>query len=360
MKNTNAEALYEYLKKKLKSKKPLHEKISAWNAKQTFDFRLSRVDDVARFAALYSDYVLIHDPFSSINVHLPDDDFENNVRYELLIAITLLLYLKPLVEKGIIGFASSEFHFCDECYQRYIKDMEFIKYKNKINSVLEQRILNEVTFQAVIYDDEPQIRAQGPEDLVSHGATRLLISGNSDDDLSKLVVKRAASKKSPFLSQKEIQKFGILNSLAGPIMSDLTIQNYYSEMYGVQYISDSEVDFELLSTMNHSKVNTLSNALAEGLSHSVPYLSDVEISKLLELREKEGESFNVYRDSFSKAIQSVDEPNADNIKQIFNDTVRPEINNIELTIRNSRKLLWGSLTTDFCNKKVTKYAIIKA
>jgi len=323
MKNTNAEALYEYLKKKLKSKKPLHEKISAWNAKQTFDFvmeckellptqeekstsifdfvansslsggrfpclgpecRLSRVDDVARFAALYSDYVLIHDPFSSINVHLPDDDFENNVRYELLIAITLLLYLKPLVEKGIIGFASSEFHFCDECYQRYIKDMEFIKYKNKINSVLEQRILNEVTFQAVIYDDEPQIRAQGPEDLVSHGATRLLISGNSDDDLSKLVVKRAASKKSPFLSQKEIQKFGILNSLAGPIMSDLTIQNYYSEMYGVQYISDSEVDFELLSTMNHSKVNTLSNALAEGLSHSVPYLSDVEISKLLELR----------------------------------------------------------------------------
>ncbi len=36
----------------------------------------------------------------------------------------------------------------------------------------------------------------------------------------------------------------------------------------------------------------------------------------------------------------------ESLRKAFNDTVRPELNNIELTIKNSRKLLWGSLAKD--------------
>jgi len=384
MKNTNIEAFYEHIKKKLWSKKPFYEVIDGWNPKEFSDFfvecrellptseltstsifdfvansslsggrhpcispecRLSSVDTLARFASLYSDSVLIHDPFATIFPHsqIEDIDIESRVKSELVIAIAKLIQLEPLIQKGIIGFASSEYHFCEECYQTHIKDLEFERNRDNINSVLKQRILREVDFKAVISDGMPVIEVNGPEDIVNHGVSILLLSGN--DAFSEFVIKKATRKSSLF-SKKELQKYALVETLVDPIMSDLTIQSYYSEVYGTQYVTDNEVDFDILSTLNSSKVNTLSAALAEGFSHSVPYLSDIEISRLLELREKEGESFNVYRDSFSKAIQSVTDPDIDKVRQAFNDIVRPDLNNIELTIKNSRKLLWGSVTKD--------------
>jgi hypothetical protein len=386
MKDTNIDTFYEHLEKNIGfPKKRPDEVIVNWNLTETMDFvfkckellptsvknstsmfdfvansslsgarypcigfecRLSRVDTLSRFASLYSDSVLIHDPFSSINPNHQIEDFENHVKYELLLAIATLLHLKPLVRKGIVGFASSEFHFCQDCYQTHIKDMVFERNKSKISTLLKERILREVSFKAIISHDTPVIEAEGPEDLVNHGSVLLLLSENSGDELLELAGRKANAKNSSFFSKKDVQKYRLFSAFVSPVIADLTIQNYYSELHGTQYVTDNEVDFALLSTANHSRVNRLSNALAEGLSHSVPYLADIEISKLLELREKEGESFNVYRDSFSEAIRLSEEPNADKIRQVFDDIVRPELNNINLTIKNSQKLLWGALTKD--------------
>lgn len=60
----------------------------------------------------------------------------------------------------------------------------------------------------------------------------------------------------------------------------------------------------------------------------------------------EGESFSVYRDSLTFALQSITESDVGKVQQAFDDLVRPELNNIELAIKNSRKLLWGSLAHD--------------
>lgn len=379
----SAKAFFEHLNKKNLSEKSFEEVVAKWTPTQIIDFiieskallptdkaasdsifdfiansslsggrhpcvakscRLSRVDSLARFASLYSDSVLIQDPFPSVK---SDSQYtsvkESFLKYDLITTIGILYKLRPLIEKGIIGFAASEFHFCRDCYERYIRDIGFDNTKSKIYKILEHKFLYEVNYKVVVRDNFPVIEATGPEELVEHGQAYRIPVG---EKLLQAVSKHEKTGKNLLFSKRKVKESGLLDSDINPIISDIVLQNFYSELYHTQYITDHELDLELIGAANATDVNILSNSLIKGFAHSIPYLSDIEVSQLLKLRDVEGEAFNVYRDSFTQAIKSVSGPNAQKVKQAFDDIVRPELNNIELAIKNSRKLLWGSLTQD--------------
>lgn len=79
--------------------------------------RLDRLDSLAQFAALYADRVLIPDPFFHLlEQHSHDVD---SVREELWVHVAALYIFRPLMQAGIVEFASSEHrHICVDCYEK--------------------------------------------------------------------------------------------------------------------------------------------------------------------------------------------------------------------------------------------------
>ncbi|MCX6039004.1 MAG: hypothetical protein NTW99_14200 [Chloroflexi bacterium] len=89
-----------------------------------------------------------------------------------------------------------------------------------------------------------------------------------------------------------------------------------------------------------------SRALIDGFSHDIPYISNVPINKLIELRQKEGEAFEVYRDALNRALMQIDDSSVPRARQVFSDTVLPELHKINNAIKNSRKLLKRSIAQE--------------
>ncbi|MEG0486215.1 MAG: hypothetical protein RR576_12290, partial [Oscillospiraceae bacterium] len=65
------------------------------------------------------------------------------------------------------------------------------------------------------------------------------------------------------------------------------------------------------------------------------------------LRCQDGESFKVYRDSINKLLANISTYDSKDIANFQRDVIIPEINKMDLTIKNSRKAILGSTAFDF-------------
>jgi hypothetical protein len=301
--------------------------------------RLKHVDQLARFAALYADQVLIHDPFeyygkvSEADVH---------VRKSLSDDLRVLYYLRPLLENGLISLATRTWHYCAEHYDEAIVKTKLLERLEKAEKALVRRFTRDAK---VILDTSmirPVFKIVGPDELIEHGATYRF------SDAAQKLSDMLEARQNHVLTKKEIKKYHIFDGTASTIIHDIFIQNLYARN-GFHYLTDREVDFDVIKAVNDIDTNQLNKAILEGLSHTVPFIHDVKLESLMKLRKNEGESFQVYRDSLNELLKSLSDEDIRNskiLKQAFNDSIRPELNKIDLTVKNSKKLLYGSIKQD--------------
>jgi hypothetical protein len=94
--------------------------------------RLAKAAQLARFAALYADTLLVRNPFEwypraeivtdqhgdqrQIGRDLEPQDFANQgLRQHLIDDIRLVLFFQPIIEAGLAGFTKSALHWCPRC-----------------------------------------------------------------------------------------------------------------------------------------------------------------------------------------------------------------------------------------------------
>lgn len=314
---------------------------------QKYVCRLNNLERLARFSALYADTVLIRDPFE---VHKNQkDELEpyalQLLRDDVIISLELIYYLRPLIDNGVVGFARSNFHLCRDCFLEGI-GLDNEEYQHKISQAkahLKVKYANEAKFTLKTNQKSRtlQLHVEAPEYLINHSSLWV-----SSPKIQSMFQKPNFMHKPYQLSKGELLASKVLDHLINPLVSDIFVQNYYANVYHTQYISDREIEIEVMNVINEEEITDINNKMMQTLSHSLPYIDDVDISKLVNLRKEEGESFRVYRDAIKQALDEIDKSSTKSMRQAFEDVVRPEINNIELTIKNSRKLLWDSLRKD--------------
>jgi hypothetical protein len=138
----------------------------------------------------------------------------------------------------------------------------------------------------------------------------------------------------------------IIDHYVHPILDDVLLHNWYSNRYGCNYLTAREIDLNLISNINDENTNGASLALSKAFGHSLPMIENISIDGLLKLRTEEAEAFHVYRDALSKGLETAGCTDGKLYQQIFDDIVRPEVNKIDSTIKNSRKLLKESIRQD--------------
>jgi hypothetical protein len=186
----------------------------------------------------------------------------------------------------------------------------------------------------------PYLLVTAPETLLEHGESVMeLLPSNP-------LIKKLKGRKFYDIDAKSKWADEIIDHYVHPILDDVLLHNWYSNRYGCNYLTAREIDLNLISNINDENTNGASLALSKAFGHSLPMIENISIDGLLKLRTEEAEAFHVYRDALSKGLETAGCTDGKLYQQIFDDIVRPEVNKIDSTIKNSRKLLKESIRQD--------------
>jgi len=112
------------------------------------------------------------------------------------------------------------------------------------------------------------------------------------------------------------------------------------------YITSRDLDFELMQAINDVDVARRSKTILSSFAHELAFVGNVDVSKLVHLRNEDGEAFRLYRHALSSALNSSSREDEGHVRQLFCDEVLPHIDAINLTLKNSKKLFLRSAARD--------------
>jgi hypothetical protein len=130
------------------------------------------------------------------------------------------------------------------------------------------------------------------------------------------------------------------------IIDDISTQNAAANRFNCQYITDRSIDLELMDIVSDRNARAFNRAAADALSHPLAFIDNVPLERLLKIRKRDGEAFLVYRDAMRKILAQARGKTSMELREAFEEEIRPELNKIELLLKNARRLTAVSTLTD--------------
>ena len=294
--------------------------------------RFQRTESLITFAALYADEVYIQQPFEGIALREPSSIREVD-RHNLVAGIYTYRLLRPLIEKGVVKYAHDLNPFCDHHHATIAKPLaNKIDLKSQALKAEITRLLLEtcsVTFNQT-NRHSPSFEISGPEGVIEHGTMHF----HAYRPMPSIF--RRFQKKGPTykLSKSEVEDSGVLGMVVNPIVRDIMLQEWHTALNGTSYLCDNPAHIALVSRVNSDAFAANSAAFSNALKHNLPQVYSRDLTKLLELRDREGEAFVVYRDKLRKLMQGASSWNEKEVSRVFRDDVLPEINGLKKRIHD--------------------------
>ena len=293
-------------------------------------------NNLLRFATLYSSRTYMWEPFTK---HLDWMDFSDFGRHILANDIMTILLYKKAVLSNILVLVRENFHFCSHCYSKNLVNsgstsinlFETLKeqtrkiYKENCNYILTPHSDPRFDDKYII-----EIDSKDPK-YTFHKPTTAFY------ELSNKQIEKVVRRKSKKIYKNEINKFPHILSHSDDIANKIVMQNYLSELTNSHFLTPNEVDMEIINSVNSKSKNTEHFNILESLNHAVPYISELPISDIIELREKDNESFVNYRYEIQKLYKELKADDTLNAKEYFGDIIRPKLNEIDQTVKNFKK-----------------------
>lgn len=322
----------------------------------SLECRKKKLNQLASFASLYADEVYIQNPFESIHLN-HHGTFREVERQEVLAGIANYFYLKPIINSGIVKYASLNQNFCTNHSETIAKPLsESIHRKeDRLVEALESYLLKNCEVIYGIKDgvrDHPFFEVRGPEEFIEHG----VVYFHPHAPVPSIFENLYGNKLPHVLSTQEVLSSGILDNIIGPIVNDLSAQEWHSTLVGTSYLCDNQAKIKLASKINSKAYSANSSAFENGLKHHLPAIYSNDLSVILDLRNKEEEAFSVYRDNLNKFMKASKSWSDKEVSSVFQDQILPEVNLINKKVKDwkvgvresiSQKLLFGTATASF-------------
>ena len=329
--------------------------------------RLENVAQLARFAALYADTLLIRNPFEKypgpmimmaesgavqeVGRHLEPQDLANpRIRQRFVDDVKLTLFLQPLFIAGVVDFCTSSLHWCPSCVRILADRGELAKLIDEPDEVAWQRRIAKIVKRI-----EELFLKRGTTLVHHHGdhshATVFLPAGVLEYDEMQVTLELPAhiARKASEPIRLGLRDARMLRLFAGEIdriVDDISTQNAAANRFNCQYITDRSIDLELMDVVSNRDARAFNRASADALSHPLSFIDQVPLERLLKVRKNDGEAFLVYRDAVRKLLSEAHGKTSKELREAFDDEIRPELNRIDLLLKNARKLTAVSTLTD--------------
>ncbi len=299
--------------------------------------KINSIQSLARNAILYADTIYLQNPFER---YLKYKEFNEKTKDDLIV----LNSIRDLLKEGVFKIAISKVHYCHDCYEKFQENylQPFEWNLNTVEPLITDYLIKNIDFYLHWDYENIGIELSGNNDLLNHPMVINFLK-----HVPKNLEKKAKKGERIKLGSADVKKSGIPYYLLDEIQRNLSIQDYYSTYYSCHVLTDREFDKKLIKLINKDiyEQNNRQNEILKNLNHIVPFIVEIPIDKLLKLRKNEGESFQVYRDKINSIVKS-DIITSQDSKQLYLDEIRPELNKMNLTIKNNKKALWGNVQSN--------------
>lgn len=311
--------------------------------------RHKKLLELARYAALYSDKVFIHNFISDYSPtfgHPPKKD-SIDLRKKIYDDLNLFLSIKPLIEHGIIIPFIPQGHFCLGCLTEQTFGLNARKKLKIILKRLSDEIFDNTEVEFYIDDHRNFLKYRTEKEYFENKDQYVhLNSVPNAIKNSAYILKKAKRGKVVNLSQNLKHKIAFHKELSKDLVYKLVRQISISEMLGTAYLTHRSFDARLLNYITDSNDQLNNNLLsAKHFQTIVPFVNDVSIKNLLKLRARENESFIEFRNAINQAILSctTSELNEREAKKIYSDIIAPKLAALDKKVNEAKRDITKSL-----------------
>ncbi len=295
--------------------------------------RVNNLYDFATFCALYAQRAYIPNPFEHVYERLNNGfEFASETAVMVFVNqiagdIAVMFNFKPLLDQGILRINPQVKAFCNEHWEQHVREAETFQQKMKVLDPILIRTLNEhVRFELgrdktiVVQDPERYTNMETfdfikfPENLVPY-------------------LRRAPH----IFSAKEVEKLGIWEAIVVPAVNEVIFQKYSMFKQDAAYLTSYGLEKDIINGLNSYSDEVRSKELFDALVHELPFVSNVTIESLVQLRSREAEAFEVYRDQFSSIIRNLRDKkiSAVEAREIVQAEINPHLHKIDQLIKNN-------------------------
>ena len=295
--------------------------------------RLKAANDLAQFAAFYSEKVFINNGLRSVANGHGHKDLEV-LRHAFRDELEVLLTLRPLIDSGIVvPVTLTDDPVCFHCLGKSVLESSDTKKFDRAMQMLAKRYQAEVSI-AIECDEEDDIylHIKGDEDLVEHGSLTLHF-GKIDDieGISPRLVSQLKRNGFAELPGTLRTKMRVDKRLAHEAFNDIGLEMAVSQSLGSSVVTNHPIDVEVLKEfIQTNELNRRNSIIEQHLTCMVPYLNSVSVAELLELRNAENDAFVSFRHVFAKAMDDQIKNSGDaftesDAEKIYRDIIQPEL-----------------------------------
>ena len=307
------------------------------------DHRLQTAQNLSQYAALYSDKVFIYNFLAEHVAHRENHVEEDELKGDVYSDLTVIAYLRPLIESGRIVPITPPEEFCPRCFEAGTKSSE--QKRKATRRWLRDRYLNEIEVKLEQTGDRFGFILEGSDLLLEHG-TAAWLRKTLPKGFKKVVPNLAARLRRGeriTLSKGAKRVAKVHQMSADEVLRNVFFELLCAHCLGSSFLTERPLDIDIRNRLSNDNTLAKRNSLVqEHLTALVPFLSSVRIKDLIALRESERDSFLAFRQAFTRAIDDYcaaqnDRFNANDASQLYGDVIEPELAKISLALTTARR-----------------------
>lgn len=303
--------------------------------------RIDRINQMARFALMYSNKVYVKSYFSKFS-DLESKEHLDMAKHDLYNDLTVLNHILPLINEGFIQLYAPEENVCFSCQA---KDFVGENAGEKIDASfkdLENRFLDKMSVEAYLHEEIYAFDCTGPKQYFDH--TRVHVRYDTPLPLQKrhTLLNKIHNGQKIKLSKKLIQEMEFNHEYAHDVVSNAVYGLAASSCLNTTFLTENNLHIEFINSLQSDYDISRRNIIASKyLTSIVPYIEDVKLEDLIKLRAREEEAFIHYRQALNTAIDTFSSSN-DNFREkdaraLHSDVIAPSIAALDIKVAQAKK-----------------------
>ena len=296
--------------------------------------RIEKLDMLGRYAALYSNQVILPLPLTAPSkLEGPED-----AGRELSQASLALLRLRPLLDAGIVYPVVRRSFHCAHTI-KWCEDMKRIVYRatDHMLDALADEFVVKFQLPEKAPTGIPSIYVEGPEDFLEHGLIVMLFNEPRGFRLKRWKFDREGR-----VELQGLRKAAVLSRIFDGIGEDTSFYLAYGRNRNARLLANLRGETMLLEDLTgDDEVSASSAALSDCMTHSLPLLADLPIARLLKIRRQERDSFERYRLAITQILNEVSQKkkrvSKKEVRKLFQERVGPELAKMKSELYEERR-----------------------